>query len=218
MAPSSCLQILRTSVYVRLTGLQPSRDSPVSSSHLTSRSTRVADVHPASSKCWGSKPRSSLLPITEPSPHHEKTFSSHVAYDEKNTERRHSQCRPEVNYMGRNRLISQYWGLRIFNQHCGLIVFKYVMRNIIPFFFQTGRRMPSLLFDFNMTALLILTVCYNKSINRKVAMMGECNALNKRVLHTAHGKTVYTAVSCFLMRLQFCCSNKFKKPLTDSSI
>lgn len=101
-----------------------------------SRSTRIADVHPASSKCWGSKPWSSLLPISEPSPQREKTFSSHVAYDEKNADRRYLQCRPEVNYMGRDRFISQYWGLRIFNQQCGLIVFKYGMRNIIPFIFK----------------------------------------------------------------------------------
>lgn len=57
--------------------------------------------------------------------------------------------------------------------------------------------MPSLVFDFNMTALLILTVCYHKSINRKVAMMGECNALNKLVLYAAHGKTVYMQEKLF---------------------
>lgn len=121
-----------------------------------SRSTKIADVHPSSSKCWGSKLRSSLWPITEPSPQCENTFSFHVAYDEKNTERRYWQCGLEVNCVSQNRFISQYWELRIFNQQCGLIVSKYETRHIL--FFQTGRRMPSLLFDFNMTALLILTV------------------------------------------------------------
>lgn len=170
------MTLLPTSVYARLTGLQPSRESPVSSSHLMGGALglQMFSLLHLSAGDPNSRPHSF------PSPQRENTFSSHVAYDEKNTERRFWQCGPEVNSVGQNRFISQYWGLRIFTQQFGLRVSKYhkILRWEISHFFQTGIWMPSLLFDFNMTALLILTVCYHKSIHLKVAVMGECNALH----------------------------------------